>query len=486
MLGKILSPEERAAYEEAVERGLKVPPPVSLYDLPATYRDIARTKQLPPDTPGYAEALLELGQESMVRYVVDPGNSHTKPKTVPINEAPPEALQNFFLWFIMAGRGFGKTWVGANWINEGAKRATGEYMAILGRDAHDVRAYCVEGESGILAKAPSDFYPAYEPSKRLLTYPNGVKAQLFYAEEPDAVRGPNCFRAWADEPASYKDAAYGMNSEVGKATAMSNLLMVLRKGDPQLLVTGTPKPLALIKELLRWRGAILVNGVMYENTDLSPKWMEIMEGKYAGTRLGRQELDGQVLDDNPGALWNRTMIDPYRVESVHDVQLVYVAIDPQASAAAGTTGIMVVARKKEGNKKWRYYLLEDASVSGPPEVWAKKALDKYEQYGANKIIAEKNNGGDMVEAVIKNIDPNAKYESVWASRGKRIRAEPVSVLYEKGLVHHVGSPTQYLQLEDQLCTWEPGDDSPDRLDALVWGLTALADAGNAYSWGYGK
>lgn len=399
-----------------------------------------------------------------------------------MGEEAVEAAKDFFMWFIRAGRGFGKTWVGANWINEGAEFATGEYMGLLGRDAHDVRAFMVEGDSGICSVAHSEFYPKYEPSKRLITWPNGVKAQLFYAEEPKTVRGPNNFRGWADEPASFKDAHLGLKGPNGEDTAMSNFLMTLRIGHPQLCVTGTPKPLKLVTDLLSYEGAFIVMGGTRENRgNLSPRWLKEMEKQYEGTRLGKQELDGEVLDDAPGALWRRAWIQEARLpKHPESMDKVAVALDPSASSTeeANEAGIIVAGRYWNAHEeRYHFFVLEDGSLRGTPNQWAKEAVRLYKAWLADVVVGERNNGGEMVEAIIRNVDPNVHYDSVWASRGKQTRAEPIAALYEQGRVHHVGSANAFTLLEDQLCNWQPGMPSPDRLDALVWVLTMLLEGG---------
>jgi phage terminase large subunit-like protein len=389
-------------------------------------------------------------------------------------------MQDFFLWFIMCGRGFGKSWTGSSWINEGAERATGEFMGLLGRDAHDVRAFMIEGDSGILRTARNDFYPKYEPSKRLITWPNGVKANIFYAEEPNTVRGPNNFRAWVDEPASFQDALLGLKGPNGEDTAMSNLLMTLRIGSPQLLVTGTPKPLKLIRDLLKYEGLVLVRGGTRENKmNLSQRWLKEMETTYEGTRLGKQELDGEVLDDNPGALWQRSWVESSRTKDHPLLERIGVGIDPSVSSGSESAeaGIITAGRWWHPvEERYHFYVLEDSSLKDTPKGWAQVAVNQYNHHKADFIVAERNNGGEMVELTIKTVGPHVNVSTVWASRGKHVRAEPISSLYEQGRVHHVGDPKKWEELEDQLCNWAPGMDSPDRLDALVWILTELNES----------
>lgn len=422
-------------------------------------------------------------------YVVFPGEGR-KAKRTKILDTPKEdwgIYQNFFIWFILCGRGFGKSWTGSSWINEGAEKATGEYMGLLGRDAHDVRAFMVEGDSGILRTARPDFYPNYEPSKRLITWPNGVKANIFYAEEPNTVRGPNNFRAWADEPASYQDAKLGLNGPNGEDTAMSNLLMTLRIGNPQLLVTGTPKPLKLIKDLMNYEGAIIVRGGTRENrNNLSARWLSEMEKRYEGTRLGKQELDGEILDDNPSALWRRAWIERDRVTIFPICDRIVVGVDPMGSTASETaeTGIVAAGRwYHPGEGRYHFYIFEDDSIHGSPREWGTAVITCHNRTQADAIVVEKNFGGDMCRATIENISGNVRVIDVTASRSKYIRAEPISALYEQGRVHHVGNPKKFEFLEDEMCDWDPNPEakmpSPNRLDALVWALTELSEIGLA-------
>jgi phage terminase large subunit-like protein len=479
---------------EALVRGLN---PKELNESARTsYREGARAKQLPPDTEDWLDLLAIEDSETQVSIVSDVINpENNKPRLLRADQLSPEEqehwLKGFFIWFIRSGRGFGKSWTGSNWINEGAEQATGEYMAIMGRDAHDVRAFCIEGDSGVLRTARRDFYPKYEPSKRLITWPNGVKAQVFYAEEPNTIRGPNNFRAWADEPASYQDAHLGLNPETGEDTAMSNLLMTLRKGDPQLCITGTPKPVKLIKDLLKEVGTIIIEGGTRENkANVSDKWLRKMDSQYGGTRLGRQELDGEVLDDNPGALWRREWIERDRVSVCPILERIVVGIDPQAvktdpkaigkavTSGVGKTGIIAAGRWfNPGDQRYHFYVLEDKTGNYSPKEWATVAKNMFDFWLADRVVAERNNGGDMVESNIHTVDENLPVTVVWASRGKHIRAEPNSALSEQGRIHHVGPGRNFVDLEDQCCEWEPGMESPNNLDAFVWAITELMDAG---------
>ena len=434
------------------------------------YRSQARPKQLPPDTPGYLERLYDAGELKDVKVFGQRGNDL---------DCLPEEL-DFYIWFIMAGRGFGKSFTGAGFVNEQARKGRTPFGMMLGRTSDDVRAYMIENDSGVLAMADADFYPRHSKSDMCLYYPNGVIVNYRYAEEPNGVRGPNNGFAWADEPASFKDAALGITRD----TAMSNLLLTLRKGKPQLCVTGTPKPHKLIRELAsgqRFKKTVLVNGSSYENkANLAPEWFsEIIEG-YEGTSLAAQEVYGSIIEENPDALWSRASIDPFRVllARLPDLDQLVVAIDPSASSKMGSAepGIVVAGSKVRPDGVKEYYVLEDRTP-GPvrPKVWAGIAVRAYHDYNADCIVAESNNGGEMVSHTISSVDDSKQIpvRLVWASRGKAIRAEPVSALYEKGLVHHVG---RFEDLEDELCTWQPGMESPNRLDALVWAVSYLMGA----------
>lgn len=336
----------------------------------------------------------------------------------------------------------------------------------------------IEGPSGILNVANKDFYPTYEPSKKLITWPNGVKGYIYYAEEPKTIRGPNHGKAWCDEIASWKDAHMGD----GDDTAWSNLMLTMRVGEPQVLVTGTPKPLKLVRQILKYPNTIVVRGSTYDNrANLSETFFHNVVDKYAGTRLGRQEIAGEILDDNPGAMWKRDWIETTRIKTLPgDLERIVVAIDPSVAGVldedssgdalptAGAEAGIIVAGKKGRD----FYVFADCSMRGSPDEWGKSGVRQYRFFLADCIVVERNNGGAMIEFLIKTIDDSVNVKTVWASRGKVTRAEPISALYEQKRVHHVGT---HEVLEDQLCLWEPGQPSPDRLDALVWALTELAE-----------
>ena len=332
---------------------------------------------------------------------------------------------------------------------------------MVARTAADTRDVMVEGESGVLAISPPDFVPVYVSSARRLTWPNGSQATLYSAEEPDLLRGPQHHYAWADELASWK-----------RPETWDMLMFGLRLGaHPQVVVTTTPRPVRLVKELVADPTCITVRGSTYENrANLAPSFFSQIVTKYEGTRLGRQELMAEILDDNPGALWTRDLIERTRVTHAPHLVRIAVGVDPEASSgeSSAETGIIVAGLGIDGHG----YILDDATIRGTPFEWGSQAVAAYHRHQADRMVGEVNNGGDMVGYVIQSIDPTVAFTAVHASRSKQARAEPVSALYERGLVHHVGA---FPELEDQLCEFVPasGHASPDRLDALVWAITAL-------------
>jgi len=377
-----------------------------------------------------------------------------RPKQLP----PPG---DWFIWLIRSGRGFGKTRTGAEWIIHRAQHGPYKPIALVGQTKADVRDTMIEiGESSILKCSPPWFVPHYEPSKRRLTWPNGMVATVFSGDEPGQLRGPQHATAWVDELAKFR-----------YPTETWDMLMLgLRLSeDPRAIVTTTPRPIKVIRDLLADPDTVEVTGSTYENLgNLSPIFIKQVIRRYEGTRLGQQELYGALLDDVPGALWTRKGIETTRVREAPDMVRIVVAVDPAVSAGEESNehGLIVagIDRQRHG------YVLEDCTLRGSPSEWAKTAIAAYHRWQANGIIAENNQGGDMVRYTLETIDPAVPVKMVHASRGKMTRAEPVSSLYEQGRVHHVG---MFAELEDQLCTWVPGEDSPDRLDALVWAFTEL-------------
>lgn len=366
------------------------------------------------------------------------------------------------VWLIMAGRGFGKTRTGAEFIREQVSSGKAKRVALVGATAADVRDTMIEGESGLLSVFPPDQRPRYEPSKRRVTFHNGATATAYSADEPDRLRGPNHDLAWADELAAWR-----------YPEAWDQLMFGLRLGErPRVIVTTTPRPIPIIRRLtaLQDGTVYITRGSTYENAaNLADAFLSEMKRRYEGTRLGRQELFAEVLDDVEGALWNRELIERARTTNVPPFNRLVVAIDPAISAGedSAETGIIVagVAANKDG------YILADLTLKGSPNEWAKAAIAAYHTHKADVIVAEANQGGDMVKHTLATIDSRVPVRLVRASRGKRTRAEPIASLYEQRRVHHVG---YFGPLEDQLCSWVPdASQSPDRLDALVWALTEL-------------
>lgn len=368
---------------------------------------------------------------------------------------------DWYVWMLLSGRGFGKTWVGSNMAIEYAQTNPKYPIALVGQTKADVRDTMVEiGESAILNQSSPWFMPDYEPSKRRLTWPNGAVAMIYSGDEPGQLRGPQHGFAWVDELSKFKYPT----------ETWDMLEMGVRIGpDPRIVVTNTPRPIPVIKMLVKDPETAIVQGSTYENiSNLNERFLRRIRGRYEGTRLGRQELHGQLLDDNPNALWRRGDIEGTRVTEIPQLIRIVVAIDPQAVSNEDTsdTGIVVAGLGRDQHG----YILDDLTIDASPDGWGRAAVAGYNKYKADRVVAETNHGGEMVEHVIRTVSTNVAFKSVRASKNKYIRAEPVAALYEQGKVHHVG---MFAELEDQMCQWEPGLDSPDRLDALVWGLTEL-------------
>jgi phage terminase large subunit-like protein len=374
---------------------------------------------------------------------------------------------NWTIWLMLSGRGWGKTRSGAEWIRSQVMAGCSR-LALVGATAADVRDIMVEGESGILAISPKHDRPEYQPGLRRLTWPNGALATLYSADEPDRLRGPQHDAAWCDEIASWRFPL-----------AWDMLMLGLRIGkNPRVVATTTPRPIKLIRDLLAREGqdVVVSRGRSVENaSNLAPAFLSEIMRRYQGSRLGRQELDGEVLVDIPGALWQRDWFDRDRVIAApKHLQRIIVAIDPAMSTNEGSdeTGIIVAGISADDHG----YIIDDISGRMAPHEWATRAVEAYRRYEADRIVAEVNAGGDMVAATLCTIDANVPFTAVHASRGKVIRAEPVAALYEQRKVHHVGSLSV---LEDQLCGFTSDFDrsragySPDRLDALVWALNNL-------------
>ena len=337
-------------------------------------------------------------------------------------------------------------------------------IGIAGATAADVRDVLVEGVSGFLTVARAWNRPRYEPSKSRLTWPNGARARLYSADEPDRFRGPGIDLFVADELAAWR-----------YPEAWDQAMFSLRVGKhPRAVIATTPRPTEIIRSLIAREGqdVVVSRGSTYDNREnLAAPFLTDIVRKYEGTRLGRQELDGEILNDAPGALWNRGQIDALRVARAPHLTRVVVAIDPAVSANEDSdeTGIVCAGVGEDGH----VYVLEDGTLKrATPNEWARQVVAIYRRHQADRVIGEVNNGGDLVEANVRTVDPNLPFTQVRASRGKAVRAEPIAALYEQGRVHHVGVLPQ---LEDQMCDWDPALSvkSPDRMDALVWALTEL-------------
>jgi phage terminase large subunit-like protein len=375
-------------------------------------------------------------------------------------QTPPDGAWR--VWLILAGRGFGKTRTGAEFIRAEVDAGRASRIALVGRTAADVRDTMIEGESGLLSVYPADQRPRYEPSKRRVTFHNGAVAVTYSADKPDLLRGPNHDLAWADELAAWR-----------YADAWDQLMFGLRIGDhPRVVVTTTPRPIPLIRNLVkRTDGSVrVVTGSTYDNmANLSPDFITEMRRRYENSRLGRQELYAEILDDVDGALWDRDQIDAARVTDIPSLRKIVVAVDPAVTSSedSNETGIIVAGADTQGHG----YVLDDRSLKASPGDWAAAAIAAYHTHRADSIVAEANQGGDMVRHLLATVDSRVPVRLVRASRGKRTRAEPVAALYEQGRCHHVGMLST---LEDQLCSWVPDvSGSPDRLDALVWAFTDL-------------
>lgn len=387
-----------------------------------------------------------------------------------VEQLPPDG-DDWQTWLILAGRGSGKTRTGAEWVREQVKSGV-KRMHLIAPTASDARDVMVEGESGLLSVCWAGDRsvtgeplgrPSYEPSKRRLTWANGAIATLFSAEEPERLRGPQCEAIWCDELASWRFLR----------ETWDMAMFGLRLGShPRTCITTTPKPLKLLREIMSDKRTMVTRGSTFDNAgNLAPTFLQAIRDKYDGTRLGRQELHAELLEEAEGALWSRAQIEACRHRGeLPEMLRVVVAIDPAITATeeSAETGIVAAGLGVDG----RGYVIEDASGRYAPDKWARKALELFDRHKADRIVAEGNQGGEMVTHTIHTERRNAPVKRVHAKVGKRARAEPVAALYEQGKVSHSGSMSE---LEDQMVIWEPlsGLPSPDRLDALVWALTEL-------------
>ena len=380
---------------------------------------------------------------------------------------------DWHVWLVMAGRGFGKTRAGSEWVRHIADSRPDARIALVGASLGEARAVMVEGESGIIACCPPHKRPSYEPSLRRISWPNGAIATLYSAAEPEALRGPQHSHAWCDEVAKWS------NSHERAARSWDNLLLGLRLGnDQRIMATTTPRAVPLLRRLLdkkRTHGLVLTSGTTRDNAaNLPTKFLAAMDAEFGNTALGLQELDGILLDDIEGALWNRSLLERCRISGTEQPhRRVVIGVDPPAGAKGDECGIVVCALDDGGFGQ----VLADCSI-GPasPEQWARAVADAALLWNADRVIAEANQGGAMVGSVLRAADISLPLKLVHASRGKVARAEPVAALYEAGRVKHAA---MFAKLEDQLCGlmagggYEGPGRSPDRADALVWALTEL-------------
>lgn len=390
-------------------------------------------------------------------------------------------------WLLLAGRGFGKTRCGAEWVCDLVERGKAKRIALVAETAADARDVMVEGDSGILSVSPPWNKPHYQPSKRRLTWsnPDGsvrAVATTYTAEKPDQLRGPQHDAAWCDEIAKWRYPQL----------TWDQLMFGLRLGkDPRVMATTTPRPIPLVKSLMADGLCHVTRGRTYDNRDnLAASFLQAIVKRFEGTRIGRQELDAEMLDDAPGALWKRGIIEDLRVTQLPEMVRIVVAVDPNvksgeaseksdngdgvATAELGECGIVAVGLGKDGI----CYVMGDHSLVQPtPEKWGRETVAAFHNHGADRVVAEVNNGGDLVESNVRAIERNISFKQVRASRGKDIRAEPVASLYEQGRVKHLG---MFPLLEDQMVQWEPGVStwSPNRVDALVWAITELVLTGS--------
>ena len=389
------------------------------------------------------------------------------------DQLPPPG-DDWLVWLLLGGRGAGKTRAGAEWVRGMAlgippyAREPAERIALVGETYQDVRAVMIEGVSGILGLPRLDGErPVWQPSRRRLVFERtGAVAEAFSSEDPEALRGPQFDAAWADELAKWKNA---------EAT-WDMLQFGLRLGaNPRQVVTTTPRPVPLLRRLLAEKEALRVVVTRATTRDniqnLSPGFLVRVVGRYAGTRLGRQELEGELIEDRADALFERAAIETLRVAAAPALRRIVVAVDPPASERSGICGIVAAGLAADGTG----YVLADGTVAKVrPDEWAAAALRLYRALGADALVAEVNQGGDMVEAVFREVDRTVPVKAVRAMRGKWLRAEPVAALYAKGRVRHAGT---FPELEDEMAGFGPdglaGGRSPDRLDALVWAITAL-------------
>jgi phage terminase large subunit-like protein len=414
---------------------------------------------------------------------------HARPEQIPPGEPGAKVdRRGWDYWFIRAGRGWGKTRTGAEAVREQVITGRRRSVALIAPTLGDGRKLMIFGPSGIMECSAPNERPVWHERDRELLWPNGARGYLYSSEEPDRLRGGNHDYLWADELASWR------NDNMTWAMARFALRITGPQGDvPQAIITTTPRPTPLVRKLLADPKSVVQDGTTYDNVaNLSAHFLNTIREEYEGTRLGEQELLGKVLGDTPGALWKLSQIEALRVvQAPLDFVRIVVAIDPamadpeerrlareDGEHVIAETGIVVVGRARclcrPGRDEQHAFVLQDLSGYHSPDAWARTAIEAYETFKADRIIGEQNNGGALVEANVRaqREGQRISYRGVYASRGKQSRAEPIATLYEKGVVHHVGT---LAKLEDQMTTWSPllARKSPDRMDALVWGLTEL-------------
>ena len=376
------------------------------------------------------------------------------PITLLPHQIPPDG--DWLYWLLVSGRGAGKTYAVAKYVGDYACANPGARIAIIAPTLGDARKQCVEGETGLLSFNRTI---KFNRSWGELEWPNGSKAVLFGAHTPDDVerlRGPQHHLVWFEELAAARELD----------ECWQNMRLGLRLGArPHVVVSTTPKPRKLLKALLEDSNSVITRATTADNPHLHESVRSELYKLYGGTRIGRQELSGELLEDIEGALWKRELIEDSRASSVPELTRVVVSVDPSATAGGDACGIVVCGRAGE-----HAYVLEDLTLQASPNEWAKQAIAAYHKYHADRLVAETNQGGEMVKQTILSLDSSIAYRGVHAKRGKVLRAEPIVALYEQARVHHVGS---FAALEDEMCSWVPGEESPNRIDALVHALTDL-------------
>jgi phage terminase large subunit-like protein len=379
------------------------------------------------------------------------------------------------VWAIVAGRGFGKTRAGAEWVWARAREDRDASIALVAATYDEVARVMVEGESGLLAVARCDERPRWIASRGLLLFPSGAEGHAFSAECPEKLRGPQHHYAWCDELAKWRRT--GRSGHARADATWNNLMLGLRLGTrPRTIVTTTPRPVPLLKRVLALDRCVTTHGRTDENLHLPADFVEATAAMFAGTRLARQELEGLLLDEHENALWSRALLEKARQplkSGGHAFQRTLIGLDPPASTGGDSCGILVCAMDEEGVA----WVLADLTARGlSPEAWARRVADAASQYGAGRIVAEKNQGGDMIRSVLRAVDADLPVRLVAATKSKAARAEPVALRFETGRAKLAG---RFPELEDQLCalTWDgyQGPGSPDRADAMVWAMTELFD-----------